>query len=309
MGKNLREPAVAGMFYEAEPERLKEMIKWTFLHKLGPGSLPKGEPGNSNTIIAAQVPHAGYIYSGPAAAHVYYALHQDTKPDTVIILGPNHTGLGLPVSVYAKGAWKTPLGVIEIDEEVAGFLLEHKGLDEDYLAHTQEHSIEVQLPFLQFVYGNSFKLVPIAMMDQSIDAAKRVAFAILDTLKQVDKRIIVLASSDMTHYESQKSAYRKDMKALDYIQALDVEGLYEYARSVDLSMCGIGPVAVVMFISKKVGASGMLLKYYTSGDITGDKAFVVGYAAVIFTKSLILRKRTTLAEKIEERPEALTPAL
>jgi len=298
----VREPVVAGTFYESDPQKLKKRIEWCFLHPLGPNSLPESPPGDMRTLIAAQVPHAGYIYSGPAAAHVYYALHQDGKPETFIILGPNHTGLGMPVSVYTKGAWRTPLGTIRIDEEVASRLVKKDPLEEDHLAHSGEHSIEVQLPFLQFIFGNDFLLVPIAMMDQSYETAKSVAEAIIDVLENIKRDVVILASSDMTHYEPHETAVSKDTKALEYIEELQIEEFYNYIMKSRLSMCGYGPVMVAMHIAKYFGATGLTLKYYTSGDIAGEKSWVVGYASVIFGKGLIKPKKEKEAIK-----EALSP--
>ena len=296
--KHIREPVVAGQFYEGNADQLKKQIEWCFLHLLGPGEIPAGEPTNMRTIIAAQVPHAGYVYSGPAAAHVYFAIYHDGKPETFIILGPNHTGLGLPVAVYTKGAWKTPLGSVEIDEEFAIEISKKEGLSEDRLAHTGEHSIEVQLPFLQYLYGSDFKIVPITMMDQTYETAIKVAEAIINVKEEIGRDIIILASSDMSHYEPHDNAARKDNEALKYIEEMNIEEFYNYVLRTNLSMCGYGPVMVAMHVAKHYGSTGLVLKYYTSGDITGEKNWVVGYAAVLFGKGLIKPKREKKA--IEE---------
>ncbi|MHA1615763.1 MAG: MEMO1 family protein [Candidatus Njordarchaeales archaeon] len=297
MSEYLREPAVAGYFYEGRKDKLMEQIKWAFLHPLGPGRLPEQSPGTSRNLIAAQVPHAGYIYSGPAAAHVYYALHQDGKPETFIILGPNHTGFGSAVSVYPKGIWRTPLGDVKIDEEFSRELLKYEPFEEDLLAHASEHSIEVQIPFIQFTFGNDVKIVPITLLDQRLETANKIAEGILKAKEALDKDIIVLASSDMSHYEPHEEARLKDLQAIEYIENLDVEGLYRYILSENVTMCGYGPVMVAMIIAKYLNATGLLLQYYTSGDITGDKHAVVGYASIIFGRGLIKPKRRTLEIK------------
>lgn len=296
----IRDPAVAGQFYESNKDDLIRRIEWCFKHLLGPGRLPRERGEGFGAIISAQVPHAGYIYSGPAASHVYYALAQQETPDTVIILGPNHTGVGMPVSIYAKGVWKTPLGTLAIDEELSSLLLRYKIIWEDYLAHSSEHSIEVQLPFLQYIYGSNIKIVPIVMMDQRYETARKVAEAIIHVINNSNKRVIVLASSDMTHYEPHDIAKEKDLNALQLIENLEIEKLYNYIIRKNLTMCGYGPVMVAMIVAKYFGSTGLVLKYYTSGDIIGDKSWVVGYASVIFGKGIIkpLRKSNKLKESI-----------
>ncbi len=297
---HIRDPVVAGQFYEGNKDDLIKRLEWCFKHPLGPGKLPQERGEGFGQIISAQVPHAGYIYSGPAAAHTYYALSQQEKPDTVIILGPNHTGLGMPVALYAKGAWKTPLGVLEVDEEFSSLLLKSDIIQEDYLAHSSEHSIEVQLPFLQYIYGSDIKIVPIAMMDQRYETAKRVAEVIINAMNVSNKRVLILASSDMTHYEPHDIAREKDLEVLQLIENLEIEMFYNYIIRENLTMCGYGPVMVAMVVSKYFGGTGLLLKYYTSGDITGDKSWVVGYASVIFGKGIIkpLKKSNKLKESI-----------
>ncbi len=297
---HIREPVVAGQFYEKDPRELRKRIEWCFKHPLGPGKLPTEKGEGFGVIISALVPHAGYIYSGPAAAHVYYALAQQEKPETVIILGPNHTGLGMPISLYAKGGWKTPLGVLEIDEEVSKILLQSEIIQEDYLAHSGEHSIEVQLPFLQYIYDSEIKIVPIAMMDQRYDTAKKVAEAIISAINKVNKKIIVLASSDMTHYEPYDVAKSKDTEVLQLIEDMNVEEFYKHVIHENLTICGYGPTMVSMMIARHFGGTGLILRYYTSGDITGDKSLVVGYASVIFGKGIIkpLKKSERIKESI-----------
>ena len=290
MSEEIRKPAVAGYFYPANKDELIKLIENCFKHPLGPGKLPKEiTPRNSYRIIAAQVPHAGYIYSGPCAAWAYLELYIDGKPDTIVILGPNHTGLGLPVSVWPRGYWETPLGRLEIDKEVVDILLQHEVFASDYSAHVQEHSIEVQLPFVQYIFGNDVKIVPICIADPRLETAEEISKGILHAIAETKKRILILASSDMTHYEPQDVAQMKDSEALDAIISLDVKKLYELVES-GLTMCGFAPVSVAMLVASHFKAGGHVVKYYTSGDIIGDISSVVGYASVVFEKGIPIKK-------------------
>ncbi len=281
----IRKPAVAGYFYPNKKEELIKLIEWSFQHELGPGSLPKGEPTNERLIVAAQVPHAGYVYSGPAAAHIYFSLYYDGKPDAIVIMGPNHHGVGPSVSVYDGDAWETPLGEVNIDKELVEILRNYDVFELDDIAHASEHSLEVQVPFLQYIYGDYINIVPITMADQSLKNAEKVATYLLEAAFQSGKDIIFLSSSDMSHYNPHDIAVEKDGKAIAQIEMLNVEGLYETIYNENITMCGFGPVAVSMFITRKLNGRAFTLKYYTSGDISGDKSTVVGYAAIIFTKS------------------------
>ncbi len=283
----IRKPAVAGLFYPAEKEKLIELIEWSFKHELGPGSLPQGEPTRERMIIAAQVPHAGYIYSGPAASHVYFSLYYDGKPETIVLIGPNHNGIGPGVSIYKGDAWETPLGIVEIDKEFVEALLNHSNVfEEDELAHIKEHSIEVQIPFLQYIYGNDFKIVPISVWDQGLETAKKIAKAIYEAAMDLGKDIILLASSDMSHYDPHEETVEKDREAIIRIEQLDDKGLYDVIYEKNITMCGYGPVATAINLVKGIGGKAFTLKYYTSGDISGDKSAVVGYAAIIFTRKM-----------------------
>jgi len=280
----IRKPAVAGLFYEGSKDRLIKQIEWAFQHDLGPRMLPKGEPGRERSIIAAQVPHAGYVYSGPAAAHVYYALYYDGKPDTFIIIGPNHHGIGAPVAIYDGDAWETPLGTIPIDKELVDLLSKHDVFELDDRAHEQEHSLEVQVPMLQYVFGNNFQIVPIALADQSLFTIKKIAEAIVDAWDVSGRDIVVLASSDMSHYEPHEVTMEKDKEAIMAIEALDADALYRIIFEKNVTMCGFGAVAVAITLARMLGAKPFTLTYYTSGDISGDKSAVVGYASIIFSR-------------------------
>jgi len=208
----------------------------------------------------------------------------DGKPDTVVILGPNHTGYGSALSVANGGVWRTPLGDVEVDAEVADALVkETRLLDVDELAHRYEHSIEVQLPFLQFLYGNEFRFVPVCFQLQDFASAEEVGFALAEVL--ADRNAVVIASSDFTHYESHASASRKDKAALKAVEEMDAKRFLSVVEAENVTACGYGPIAAVITAAKGLLAKeSRLLSYRTSGDITGDKSSVVGYAAVSFKK-------------------------
>ena len=276
--KARRMPAVAGMFYPASREELREEIKRSFLHRIGPGRLPRISK-RERRPPALIAPHAGYTYSGPVAAHAYLQL-EGRRVGTAVVLGPNHYGIGTPVSIYPEGEWITPLGGVEVDRDLAVELAKLSDIFSlDEVSHEREHSIEVQLPFLQYVLGE-FKLLPICVLDQSLETSIRVGEALGEVLKSRDDLLLV-ASTDMTHYEPQERAEEKDSKAIAEIRSLNADGLYGAIIENDISMCGYGPVAAVLHACKKAGASeAELLKYATSGDVTGDYGSVVGYAAL-----------------------------
>jgi AmmeMemoRadiSam system protein B len=280
----IRMPTQAGMFYAGNPHDLKIQIEKCFKHKLGPGELPKVVEKDTRKIIGLVCPHAGYEYSGPVAAHAYHALAFDGRPDTVVILGPNHTGYGSALAIMNEGVWRTPLGDVEIDSEVAARIIENSDiLDIDELAHKYEHSIEVQLPFLQFLYGSKFKFVPIAFLLQDLQSSREVGEAIAKALKE--KNAVIMASSDMTHFEPQSQAERKDKMAIAMAEKMEEEKYYSIIETYNVSSCGYGPVIATITATKILGANNArLLCYKTSGDVTGDYSSVVGYAAISFTK-------------------------
>lgn len=279
---SVRRPAVAGAFYPAQPERLRSQIESCFTHERGPGRLPSGERGPRD-ILAVVCPHAGYVYSGPAATHSYLALAEQKKPDTVIVLGPNHTGWGSPVSMMGEGSWETPLGRVRLDTELAKAIFEAAGvIDYDETAFLREHSVEVQVPFLQYIYGE-FKLVPICMGYQDLETSREVGEAIHKATEGRD--VLVVASTDLTHQEPQQSANRKDRMIIEAILAMDEARLQRVVHENRLTTCGYGPVSAALVASRLDGAKkAELLTYYTSGDITGDHGGVVGYAAAKITK-------------------------
>jgi AmmeMemoRadiSam system protein B len=280
----IRRPIVASQFYEGSAEALKAQISSCFLSKLGPQKLPQVNFQNHpRNIVGLICPHAGYVYSGPVAAHCFFDLAVDGKPDSVVLLGPNHTGYGSALSIMREGIWQTPLGDVKIDTELADAILhETSVVDVDELAHRYEHSIEVQLPFLQFLYGNEFKIVPICFLLQDYASAVEVGRALVEALDATNT--VVVASSDMTHYEPAKTAAAKDRAALKAVTDLDAKRFYQTVENQNITACGFAPITSLITYANGVNAKAQLLSYHNSGDISGDHSSVVGYAAVSFKK-------------------------
>jgi AmmeMemoRadiSam system protein B len=280
----VRRPTQAGAFYEGDAEALKTQIENCFLQELGPKKHPEVNKNGPRDVIGLVCPHAGYMFSGAVAANAYYALAEDGKPDTVVILGPNHTGYGSGLALMNEGVWRTPLGDVEVDGETANLILEETRLvDVDDLAHRFEHSIEVQLPFLQYLYGSEFKFVPICFQMQDLPSAVEVGRALVKVL--ANKNAVVIASSDMTHYEPHENAEAKDLAALKAVEAMDEKLFYSIIERRNVTACGYGPIAAVITVAKGLDAKeARLLCYKSSGDVTGDYSSVVGYAAVSFKK-------------------------
>jgi AmmeMemoRadiSam system protein B len=280
----IRRPTQAGAFYEGDAEALKTQIENCFLQEFGPKKRPKVNKNGLREVIGLVCPHAGYMFSGAVAANAYYELAQDGKPDTVVILGPNHTGYGSALSLMNEGVWRTPLGDVEIDGETANQIVQETRLvDVDDVAHRFEHSIEVQLPFLQYLYGSEFKFVPVCFQLQDLSSAVEVGKALVEVL--ASKNAVVIASSDMTHYEPQGNAAAKDLAALKAVEAMDEKRFYSVIETQNVTACGYGPIAAVITAAKGLGAKeAKLLCYKSSGDVTGDYSSVVGYGAVSFKK-------------------------
>jgi len=281
----LRKPAVAGTFYAGSKDSLEEQIRECFLHPLGPGNVPKPTEKGEGKIIGLVSPHAGYVYSGPVAAWGFARVIERENPAIIVILGPNHRGFGCPVAVMSKGEWETPLGRVSIDEGFATELVRVCPLiEEDEKAHQREHSIEVQIPFLQYGFNGHFKIVPICLADQTINSSIEVGEAIFDVAKDKSD-VLLIASTDFTHYQSQKVAQKEDKEILDAILSGNPENLGKVLSSGSYSMCGYGPVMAVLKAASDLGeAKVKLLKYATSGDITGDYSTVVGYASLSVEK-------------------------
>lgn len=279
----LREPAQAGSFYEDTEGALRTQIQNCFLKPPGPCILPSVPAERDEKLVGLVAPHAGYMYSGPVAAHSYSRLASAGPRKSIVILGPNHTGLGSGVSTMTTGEWSTPLGEVKVDSELAREIAGNSSLiDVEDEAHKFEHSIEVQLPFLQFIYPRQFQFVPICMMLQDLETSKEVGEAVARAVS--DKGAVLIASSDWTHYEPHDEAVRKDREALRAAIEMDPQKFQTTIEEKRVSACGYGPVTAVIHASRILGAkNAQLLSYKTSGDVTGDKKAVVGYAALSFT--------------------------
>lgn len=267
----VREPKVAGQFYPATAESLHKQIE-AFTDK----------QAKKKDVAACMLPHAGYLYSGYVATQTVSRIN---IKDRVILLGPNHTGTGEAFSIMSEGAWRTPLGEVGIDQELAKCILSNS----DYLcdcssAHADEHSLEVELPILQY-FRKDFKIVPIAFLSDELDTLKKIGKEIATCLieNKVRDSVLILASSDMTHYESKTQAERKDRLALDAILGMDEDKLFKTIIDHKISMCGYAPVAVMLCMLKAFGVkNGQLIKYQTSAEATHDTSSVVGYAGAVF---------------------------
>ena len=262
-----RDPAVAGRFYPGNKSALeKEVAKY----------LLKG--ADKLDAIGIVSPHAGYIYSGAVAGAT---LSSAKLNDTCVVMGPNHTGEGSPFSIMTEGLWKLPSGDCEIDSRLAKAIFENSEfLEEDPGAHKYEHSIEVQIPFLQALKPD-VKIVPIVLVDAGLDVYRSIGAELAKAIKGTAPATIV-ASSDMTHYEPHEEAGRKDRKAIEAILALDEKALMEAIGKYNISMCGYAPVCVMLAAAKDLGAKrAKLIKYQTSGESSGDYAQVVGYGGII----------------------------
>ncbi|MEK6919694.1 MAG: AmmeMemoRadiSam system protein B [Thermoproteota archaeon] len=279
-----RPPAQSGAFYADSEGALRTQIHRCFLDPPGPGRVPSVPAERDQKLIGLIVPHAGYMYSGPVAAHSYYQLASSGPRNPIVILGPNHTGLGSGVSTMTSGEWATPLGEVKIDTDLAQKITKNSGLiDVEEEAHRYEHSIEVQLPFLQFIYPRRFRFVPICMMLQDLETSKEVGEAVARATTESDA--VIIASSDWTHYEPHERAVMKDKQALQAALEMDPKKFQATIEEKRVSACGYGPVTALIHASKILGAkNAQLLSYKTSGDVTGDKTTVVGYAAMTFKK-------------------------
>jgi len=290
----LRQPVVAGQFYEEDEKALLKQIEDCFLSRFGPQSLPEKRDKNKE-VFSAIVPHAGYMASGPCAAWVYKEIGESKFPDCYVILGTHHTGLGR-TSVMTDD-WKTPLGIVKTDKVFAEALLESSDISNERLAHENEHSIEVQLPFLQFVSKdniNDLRIVPIIVShDISCD---EIAESIKKTAELTKTKICVIASSDFTHYgysyayvpfshSIKENLYKLDGKAIEYIKKLDISGFSNYLSETGATICGSAPITTMMHYSRLIGAkNARLLKYYCSGDVFKDYNTSVGYAGIVVDK-------------------------
>ena len=271
MGTSIRLPAVAGRFYPADPESLRREIE-TFTHA------PIASTNTETKIraLGCVVPHAGYVYSGGVAGAVYERLE---LPERFIILCPNHTGHGEPLAIMSDGTWRTPLGDVPIDEDLASTLkTQFPLLTEDDEAHRFEHALEVQLPFLQ-VLRPEFRFVPIVVGTSQFEVLRALGVTIASAIRQSGEKVLVIASSDMNHYENDSITRAKDRRAIEEILRLKPKELYDVVRKANISMCGYGPTVAMLTAALKLDASKAgLIRYATSGDVSGDRDMVVGYA-------------------------------
>ena len=264
----IRRPAVAGRFYPGNPDELLNSIR-EFV-----------EPNSSKlAAIGAVIPHAGYMYSGRVAGAVYSRI---VVPSRTIVLCPNHTGLGPPLSIMATGAWQTPLGQVTIDQDLAAALLQaNPQLQDDVSAHKLEHAIEVQLPFLQHSAGAGLRFVPITVGTSNWSHLESLGKTLARVIRKVDPTALIIASSDMNHYEPDDRTRIKDRVAIDFLLNLNPRGLFDVIQRERISMCGFGPATSMLIAAKELGATqASLVRYATSDDVSGDFSHVVGYAGI-----------------------------
>jgi len=300
----IRNPVVAGQFYPASASQLKAMIEMLVDEKV-----------EKQEVIGLVSPHAGYVYSGAVAGAV---ISRIKFKETFVIMGPNHTGMGKPLSIMTEGVWKTPLGEVEIDSELGKQILATSGhLKEDDTAHQHEHSIEVQLPFLQYFKPDN-RIVPIILAPASGATYKEIGKEIAKAVRELNREVVLIASSDMTHYEPQESAQKKDTQAIDAILGLGEDELLKRVDELNISMCGYAPTVSLISAAKELGAKAAeLVRYQTSGDTTGDYSSVVGYAGIIISAiemhPLVKLARKTVETYVKEGKTAkagkLTPEM
>jgi AmmeMemoRadiSam system protein B len=262
-----RQPAVAGQFYSEDPQQLRsELAKFV------------SKAASREKVLGIIAPHAGYVYSGMVAGEIYGAVEM---PRAVIVLGPNHQGLGRRAALYPAGDWQTPLGRVPINSRLAELVKKHAPLvEEDTAAHHYEHSLEVQIPFLQYV-NPAVSIVPLCLGFSDFASCRMLGEGIGRAINEFDEQVLIVASSDMTHYESAAEAARKDQLAINEILALNPEGLLRVCREQGISMCGVIPAVVMLVAARMLGATrASLVCYATSGDVTGDQRQVVAYAAL-----------------------------
>jgi AmmeMemoRadiSam system protein B len=263
-----RSPAVAGQFYYGSASKLTNQVE-KYIEK----------HAHREKVIGAVSPHAGLMYSGPVAGAVYSAIE---FPETFMLIGPNHTGLGSQVSLMEAGEWEIPTGVFQIDEKLARRIAMNVPLvTKDTKAHMFEHSLEVQLPFIAY-FSKEKKIVPLAVLSATVEECRIIGEGVAKAIRDVGYPVVAVASSDMSHYVPDDVARQKDRMAIDKILSLDPEGLYETVRKEKISMCGYLPATIMLFAAKALGAhSARLVKYSTSAEVSGDFDHVVGYAGVV----------------------------
>jgi AmmeMemoRadiSam system protein B len=280
----VRGPAVAGRFYEAGEARLRAEIEAAFRHRLGPGAVPALNPSGPRELVALVSAHAGYVYSGPAAARGFAALAADGPPEVVVILGPDHTGAAVPIAVSGASAWRTPLGEVAVDADLSQRLVDADiGAAFDDSAHAREHSLEVQVPFLQYLLGEGWRMAGVVIADHRPAVLHRFGEGLAAALQGLNA--VIIASTDFSHYVPHEMAERMDRLAIEAILDLDGDGLLATVSEHGITMCGSAPVAAALFAARELGArSSRLLGYMTSGDTGGDYSAVVGYGSIAITR-------------------------
>lgn len=313
---DVRDPAVAGRFYAGSPDDLRDQIEACFRHERGPGAVPAVEGGSrassgrstdgdpsddvpradppetaagsraSGDVLALVSPHAAYQFSGPIAAHGVAAVARDRRPETLVVLGPNHRGVGPAVAASGHGAWRTPLGRVAVDRELqAGIVDRADAVEPDALAHRGEHSIEVQLPPFQYVFGDDLAFVPLCFASQDERTCRAVADAVAGALSATGRDALLVASSDLTHHEPHEVAVERDRRLLAPMEAREPWRLLARAREEGHTACGVGPVATALAVANARGATDAeTLGYATSGEIGGRRSEVVGYCSVGVTR-------------------------
>lgn len=268
----IREPSVSGAFYPGTKNELLDMLK--SITMVGRGQKVDGE------IIGAVVPHAGYVYSGVTASHAYSSM--ELREKSILIIGPNHEAFPSYTAIYPKGGWRTPLGVAKIDEAMSDEIIKHvPTVKQDEKAHAREHSIEVQIPFIQYFTDNDFTFTPMILGDQYMEVVLKIA----DRLSKFEPLPLIIASSDLNHYEDLRTTEQKDGKLMASALSLDVEKFYGTLRQYEITACGFGAIAILMEITRREGGKLILLNHSTSAEAFGDRSRVVGYASFLAVRS------------------------
>ncbi|HET8793349.1 MAG TPA: AmmeMemoRadiSam system protein B [Nitrososphaeraceae archaeon] len=282
----LRSPYYSGFFYPKEKSDLKKLLDFCFIESpFGPRQYTKVSSKNNKEkpkIFGLIVPHGSYIFSGPISANAFYEISSQYI-DTFILIGPDHKGIGKPISIMSEGYWETPFGNVLINKEVTSELKTHNNIiKEDRLVHQIEHSLEIQIPFLQYSRVDSFTIVPILLKDQDIQTSIKLGNMLANTVTR--KNALIIASSDFTHYELNLNAQEKDFRLFKSIQSLDIKLFYQTIFDLNISICGYGAIASLMRAAWLLGSNtGIVLRYATSGDVIFDnQSAVVSYAAIAF---------------------------
>jgi AmmeMemoRadiSam system protein B len=274
---DVRSPAVAGQFYAGTETELRQQIERAFANSIGPGPLSEIEQDGSvpDGMVA---PHAGYPYSGPVAAHAFADLYAGGRPTAAVIVGPNHSRRGEALAVSAAEAWETPMGKVPVATELRADLAAVDGIAVDEATHAAEHSLEVQVPFLQFIYDDPVPILPIVLSKQDQERVETLSAALAE-LREAHENLVVIASTDLTHYEPASRARERDQPIRQAIETLDADAILD-AAAAGHTMCGAGPTAAMLDTAVAGGATnGTVLQYATSGDTAGGSDSVVGYLA------------------------------